>query len=86
MILSIVGLMYALHPRVAFAFMAASMVDYARLSTVFLVAMVVWSMLLYWLILLTGDNTLQTPLMIFVEVVKINKIWLQSAYLLAKQL
>ena len=41
-VLSIVGLMYALHPWVAYAFMAASMVYYARLSTVFLVAMVVW--------------------------------------------
>jgi uncharacterized membrane protein YGL010W len=64
--LSIVGLMYALHPWVAFAFMAASLVYYARLSTVFLVAMVVWSTLLYALILMMGDKVWQTSLLIFV--------------------
>jgi uncharacterized membrane protein YGL010W len=64
--LSIVGLMYALHPWVAFAFMAASMVYYARLSTVFLVAMLVWSTILYGLILQMGDKVWQTSLIIFV--------------------
>ena len=64
--LSIVGLMYALHPWVAFAFMAASMVYYARLSIVFLVAMLVWSTILYWLILQMGDKVWQTSLIIFV--------------------
>jgi uncharacterized membrane protein YGL010W len=64
--LSVVGLMYALHPWVAFAFMAASLVYYARLSTVFLVAMVVWSTILYWLIMLIGDNVWQTSLIIFI--------------------
>ena len=64
--LSIVGLMYALHPLVAFAFMAASMVYYARLSTIFLVAMLVWSTILYWLILMMGDKVWQTSLIIFV--------------------
>jgi uncharacterized membrane protein YGL010W len=64
--LSIVGLMYALNPWVAYAFMAASMVYYARLSTVFLVAMVVWSVLLFWLITLMGDRVWQTSLIIFV--------------------
>ena len=64
--LSIVGLMYALHPWMAFVFMAASMVYYARLSTVFLVAMVVWSTILYWLILQMGDQVWQTSLIIFI--------------------
>lgn len=64
--LSIVGLMYALNPWVAYAFMAASMVYYARLSTVFLIAMVVWSVLLFWLITLMGDRVWQTSLVIFV--------------------
>lgn len=64
--LSIVGLMYALNPWVAYAFMAASMVYYARLSTVFLIAMVVWSVLLFWLITLMGDRVWQTSLIIFV--------------------
>ena len=64
--LSIVGLMYALHPWVAFAFMAASMVYYARLSTVFLIAMIVWAALLFWCITLMGDSVWQTSLMIFI--------------------
>jgi uncharacterized membrane protein YGL010W len=64
--LSIVGLMYALHPWIAFAFMAASMVYYARLSTVFLIAMVVWSTILYGLILQMGDSVWQTSLIIFI--------------------
>jgi uncharacterized membrane protein YGL010W len=64
--LSIVGLMYALHPWVAYAFMAASMVYYVRLSIVFLVAMVVWGALLFWVITLMGDKVWQTSLIIFV--------------------
>ncbi len=64
--LSIVGLMYALHPWVAYAFMAASMVYYARLSITFLVAMVVWAALLFWLIILMGDRVWQTSLLIFI--------------------
>jgi uncharacterized membrane protein YGL010W len=42
------------------------MVYYARLSTVFLIAMVVWSVLLFWLITLMGDRVWQTSLVIFV--------------------
>lgn len=41
--LSLVGLIYALHPLAAYAFVAASMVYYARLSAVFLVTMVAGS-------------------------------------------
>ena len=46
--------------------MAASMVYYARLSMVFLVAMLVWSAILYWLILQMGDNVWQSSLIIFI--------------------
>ena len=46
--------------------MTASMVYYARLSTVFLVAMVVWSTILYALILQMGDKVWQTSLIIFI--------------------
>ncbi|MCZ8286718.1 MAG: DUF962 domain-containing protein, partial [Bacteroidia bacterium] len=41
--LSLVGMMFALHPYVAYAFIAASMVYYARLSMVFLFSMAVLS-------------------------------------------
>lgn len=64
--LSIVGLLYALHPWVAFAFMAASMVYYARLSMVFLIAMIVWAVLLFWCITLMGDKVWRTSSVIFV--------------------
>ena len=37
--LSLLGMLYALHPYVAYVFMAASMVYYTRLSGVFLTAM-----------------------------------------------
>ncbi|MDE2418835.1 MAG: DUF962 domain-containing protein [Burkholderiales bacterium] len=45
--LSLIGLIYSLHPWAAYAFVAASMVYYVRLSAVFLVAMglVTWLML-----------------------------------------
>lgn len=43
--LSLVGMLIAAHPFIASAFMAASMVYYARLSTVCLLAMVRWSAL-----------------------------------------
>jgi uncharacterized membrane protein YGL010W len=40
---SLVGMIYAVHPWAAYAFMAASMVYYARLSVVFLITMLVGS-------------------------------------------
>lgn len=43
--LSLVGMLIAAHPFIASAFMAASMVYYARLSTVCLLAMMRWSAL-----------------------------------------
>ena len=49
---SIVGLLFALHPWVAYAFLAASLVYYLRLgSVVFVLGMAVWtalSLLLVW--------------------------------------
>jgi len=41
--LSLVGLIYAVHPWLAYAFVAASLVYYARLSVVFLIAMALLS-------------------------------------------
>ena len=38
--LSLVGILFALHPFVAYAFVAASMVYHARLSSVFFISMV----------------------------------------------
>ncbi|MBK7026651.1 MAG: DUF962 domain-containing protein [Polaromonas sp.] len=64
--LSLVGLMYALHPWVAYAFIGASLVYYARLSVVFLVTMALVSLLAFWLIGQMGDKVWQTSLVIFI--------------------
>lgn len=64
--LSLCGLMYAAHPWVAYAFIAASMVYYARLSVVFFVTMVVWSALIIGLLKAMGSQVLVLSVIIFV--------------------
>ena len=53
--LSLVGLIYALHPLAAYAFIGASMVYYARLSLVFFVAMLGGSALVLALVHFMGS-------------------------------
>ena len=65
--LSVVGLMYALHPFVAYAFLAASLVYYLRLKVVVLtLCMVLWSALLVALVLAMGAHVFIISLAIFV--------------------
>lgn len=64
--LSLVGMMYALHPWVAYAFMAASMVYYARLSLVFLLAMAVWTAVMLAVIVALGPYLLTASVAIFI--------------------
>ncbi|MDW5442100.1 DUF962 domain-containing protein [Polaromonas sp. SM01] len=64
--LSLVGMLFAIHPYVAYAFIAASMVYYARLSLVFLVAMALWSLISIALLLATGSLLLPLSIAIFV--------------------
>ncbi|HEY3047860.1 MAG TPA: Mpo1-like protein [Polaromonas sp.] len=64
--LSLVGMLFALHPYVAYAFVAASMVYYLRLSLVFLIAMVIWSLLTFALVFAMGPWALQISIAIFV--------------------
>jgi uncharacterized membrane protein YGL010W len=64
--LSLVGLMYSLHPWLAYVFIAASMVYYVQLSLVFLVTMLVWSALLLWLIHAMGSYVWQISLATFI--------------------
>ena len=64
--LSLVGMLFALHPYAAYAFVAASMVYYARLSVVFFVTMVVWSALTIGVVLMMGANVLPISVAIFV--------------------
>ena len=65
---SIVGLLFALHPWVAYAFLAASLVYYLRLgSLVFVVGMAVWTALSLALVFAAGP--LLVPLAVGVFVV-----------------
>lgn len=64
--LSLVGMMFALHPFVAYAFIAASMVYYARLSVVFLITMAVVSVAFIGVIFAMGPLVLPVCIAIFV--------------------
>lgn len=64
--LSLCGLMFALHPWAAYAFIAASMVYYLRLSGVFFVSMVAWSLLILALVHAMGSKVLILSVAIFV--------------------
>jgi uncharacterized membrane protein YGL010W len=64
--LSLIGLLYVLHPWVAYAFILASMVYYARLSTVFLVTMAVLSVVGLALVYAMGEYRLTISVAIFV--------------------
>lgn len=64
--LSLCGLMFALHPWVAYAFIAASMVYYLRLSGVFFVSMLVWSALILGIVHAMGSSVLVLSVVIFV--------------------
>jgi len=64
--LSLVGMMFALHPYVAYVFIAASMVYYLRLSLPFLLTMVLWSLLSIALVFAMGPRVLELSVAIFV--------------------
>lgn len=64
--LSLVGLIYALHPYAAYAFIAASMVYYARLSLVFFITMLAGSALVLALVYAMGAQRVTICASIFV--------------------
>jgi uncharacterized membrane protein YGL010W len=64
--LSLLGLLSALHPWVAYAFVLASMVYYARLSTVWLLTMAALSALALGLVRAMGEDVLTISLTIFI--------------------
>ena len=64
--LSLVGMLFALHPYVAYAFVAASMVYYARLSAVFFASMALWSVVFLGVIFTMGSLVLPICIAIFV--------------------
>lgn len=63
---SLVGMLFALHPYAAYAFVAFSMGYYARLSVVFFVTMVLWSALIIALVFAMGSLVLPLSIAIFV--------------------
>jgi uncharacterized membrane protein YGL010W len=63
---SLLGLMYAAHPWVAYAFLAASMVYYARLSLVFLIAMALVSLVSLLIVQALGIFVLPVSVAVFV--------------------
>ncbi|WP_372827332.1 DUF962 domain-containing protein [Polaromonas sp.] len=65
--LSLVGMMFAIHPYVAYVFIAASMVYYLRLSLPFLLTMVLWSLLSIALVFAMGPRVLELSVAIFVS-------------------
>jgi uncharacterized membrane protein YGL010W len=64
--LSLVGMIYAAHPWLAYAFLAASLVYYVRLSMVFTVTMVALTALMLWAVVAMGDRVLPWSIGIFV--------------------
>ena len=64
--LSLVGLLFAGHPWAAYLFVAASMVYYARLSMVFLLAMALLSVAALALVHALGDKVLPVSIAVFI--------------------
>ena len=64
--LSLTGLLFAVHPWLAYAFIAASMVYYARLNGIFFVSMCVWSALILALLHAMGNQVLMVSVIVFV--------------------
>ena len=65
-LVSLLGLMYAAHPWIAYAFVAASMVYYARLSVVFLLAMAAVSLGGLLIVQAMGSQVLPISIGVFV--------------------
>ena len=64
--LSLLGMLYALHPYVAYAFLVASMVYYVRLSMVFFASMALFSAAMLAIVLALGQQVLPISIAIFV--------------------
>ena len=64
--LSLLGMLFALHPTVAYAFLAASMIYYARLSMVFFASMALFSAAMLAVIFALGPQVLPISIAIFV--------------------
>lgn len=63
---SLLGLLFAIHPWVAYAFVLAAMAYYVRLSGVFLVTMAVLSVIGLVLVHALGEHVLTVSIVVFV--------------------
>lgn len=63
---SLLGLLFAIHPWVAYAFVLAAMAYYVRLSGVFLVTMAVLSVIGLALVHALGEHVLTVSIVVFV--------------------
>lgn len=64
--LSLLGLLFALHPMAAYGFVIASLIYYARLSSVFFITMALGSLLALSLIKLMGSAVVAISLAVFI--------------------
>lgn len=64
--LTLIGLMFELHPVVAYVFLAASMVYYLRLSLVFSAVMAMWTALMLMVVFAMGEHRLLICVSVFV--------------------
>jgi uncharacterized membrane protein YGL010W len=64
--LSLLGLLFALHPYAAYLFIAASLVYYAQLSAVFLFSMTIVSALMLAIVWALGAQVLPVSIAVFV--------------------
>lgn len=64
--LSLLGMLYALHPYAAYAFLVASLVYYVRLSMVFFASMAVSSAAMLAIVLALGPQLMPVSIAIFV--------------------
>ncbi len=64
--LTLIGLMFEIHPAVAYVFLAASMVYYLRLSLVFSAVMAIWTALMLMVVFAMGEHRLLICVSVFV--------------------
>jgi uncharacterized membrane protein YGL010W len=64
--LSLLGMLFALHPYMAYAFLVASLVYYARLSMVFFASMTLFSAAMLAVVFAMGSQVLPVSVAIFI--------------------
>jgi uncharacterized membrane protein YGL010W len=63
--LTLIGLMFEIHPAVAYVFLTASMFYYLRLSLVFSMVMAVWTLIMLVLVNAMGEHRLVICVLVF---------------------